>query len=86
MLADTVRGTLGKTGQNSLVRVPRCSVSHPVMSNRAQFLTKYWIFYYFHYNSQDIIVFLSAEAFIIIFGTNGCSHAAQAAVIIFIID
>lgn len=38
-----------------------CSVRHRAMSNRAQFVTKYWILYYFHYNSLDIIVFLSAE-------------------------
>lgn len=83
------RGRLGKTGQNSLVRAPHCSVRHPAMSNRAQFVTKYWIFYYFHYNSLDMIVFLSAKAYCAAFSSKaGCSFCCSCIIstIIAIID
>lgn len=77
VLMDAARGRLGKTGQSSLVRVPRCSARHPAMSSRAHFVTQYWFFYYFHFNSWGIIAFLSAEAFFITFGTKGCCSSPR---------
>lgn len=47
VLVDTAWGRRGKTGQSRMVRVPQCAVRHPARSNRAQFVAKYWIFYYF---------------------------------------
>lgn len=42
----------GQSANLCCTRASHCSVSHPAMSNRPQFVTKYWIFCYFHYNSQ----------------------------------
>lgn len=73
VLVNTARGRLAKTVRIRLVRPPCWSSRHPAMSNRAQFSTKYCIFYYFHYNNLGIIAFLSAEALKkFIFGPKDC--------------